>query len=925
MQCADGTWRTLDGHELYTNKKSAGMIYQAILRNELTCDLGIAWGEVSKDGQADILGIPAPLLEAWSKRSHSVNTDAARAIGEYEALLGRDLTGPEKAAVIKVAVLKTRPDKTHEHPESLTARWTAEAAAVGVDLSQLLPLAQAAAGRAPGTGSDGGRSPRGPAGPPLGVDEIATAALTAAGRSRAVFGRADVAGQVAALLPTLGLPAEEVLATIERVTDRALELSDSVPVGAPVHGVTSRASDARYATVEILTAEQRILTLARDGQHIAACAIDPTRLRTHLDALPSRLDSSQLQALLHLLRSGDALDVLTAPAGAGKTNTHGACAALWAQHGYRVVGLAPSARAAAELSAALHAEDSGDGSTPTGRADTLAKWLHTRAQQPDLDHLDVPAAGKPGWARLDHRTVLIVDEASMASTLDLDTLTQAANAAGAKVVLVGDPAQIGVINGPGGMLAHLARDGHALALTEIHRFTNDWERAASLHLREGQPDALDTYWEHDRLHPCPDGATAADQLFAHWQHAISQGADALMLARTRIDVDALNTRARLAAMAAGQLVGVAVVRGGREWQAGDLLRTRRNQRTLPVGDSHVRNGDRYQVLGTSPDGGLVVEDLSGRGRCTLPATYVARHCEYGWAATIDGSQGATCDVGLVLARPGLDREHLYVALTRGRHANHAYLTPDPTDRADGDIPPPTKHRLEGPEELERDCLRMLHTALATSGAQDSALTALQNARDAASRQPRPTEAPPAAAAGPLDADSSGASRSEEDRRRAEELAAARQLLAGLQQQHGDLSTRRRELEHPRAAVTGGLSTLPRGAVLRRQSLARRLADLDTQLAGLRPAVRALEQQITAAEDRVVRLHRDCVTPAPGASPSPTPRPVPHPTARISHGSRPAPPPVGRSIARRPDPLLDVGEHEGHEPRRNRDRDTGRDL
>ena len=97
------------------------------------------------------------------------------------------------------------------------------------------------------------------------------------------------------------------------------------------------------------------------------------------------------------------------------------------------------------------------------------------------------------------------------------------------------------------------------------------------------------------------------------------------------DVDALNQRARAAALTAGDVYGpVLVVAGGRTWQAGDLLRARRNDRRLALGDGHVRNGDRFTVLGPGPGGGLVVEDLAGRGRTSLPGSYLAQHATYGW-------------------------------------------------------------------------------------------------------------------------------------------------------------------------------------------------------------------------------------------------------------------------------------------------------
>ena len=111
----------------------------------------------------------------------------------------------------------------------------------------------------------------------------------------------------------------------------------------------------------------------------------------------------------------------------------------------------------------------------------------------------------------------------MASTLDLDRLTSLAAKAAAKVVLVGDPGQIGVINGPGGMLAALAHAGHAVEIGQIHRFTQHWERDASLQLRGGDAAVLAIYQREGRLHPCPDSDSALDAVFAHWAQARAAG------------------------------------------------------------------------------------------------------------------------------------------------------------------------------------------------------------------------------------------------------------------------------------------------------------------------------------------------------------------------------------------------------------------
>jgi ATP-dependent exoDNAse (exonuclease V) alpha subunit len=212
-----------------------------------------------------------------------------------------------------------------------------------------------------------------------------------------------------------------------------------------------------------------------------------------------------------------------------------------------------------------------------------------------------------------------------------------------------------------------------------------------------------------------------------WQAATDAGADALMLARARTDVDALNQRARAAALAVRDVRGPVLAHaGGRDWQAGDILRARCNDRRLPLGDGHVRNGDRFRVLAPGPDGGLVVEHLAGRGRAALPAGYLARHADYGWASTIDGAQGATADIGILLARTGLDREHLYVGMTRGRDANHVHLTTEPVDDDLAHRPQPA----DPPPTID-DAVRVLQTATARVGAQQAAHTLLDQARDRA--------------------------------------------------------------------------------------------------------------------------------------------------------------------------------------------------
>ena len=280
----------LDGKEMFDHKKSAGMIYHAALRNEMRQRLGVEFEPVSKDGQADIRGVPTELLSLWSKRSRAIDAEAGPKIAEDEKLLGRSLSPAERARVIKTAVLKTRPGKSHEPASVLHATWGAEAATVSWTPQRLQHAAQVVVREAarPDRGTD---RPLPTEAPTLartleqvlptpdrarqdepgtqGQDEqVALAALQAAGVRAAVFSRAEVAGQVAAHLPTDGLTAAKVLAWVEQLTDTALRLAEAVPVGQPIRGVTPRRSDLRYATVQVLRAEARILDLAARGRGV---------------------------------------------------------------------------------------------------------------------------------------------------------------------------------------------------------------------------------------------------------------------------------------------------------------------------------------------------------------------------------------------------------------------------------------------------------------------------------------------------------------------------------------------------------------------------------------------------------------------------------------------------------------------------------
>src|SRR5687768_13053580 len=233
------------------------------------------------------------------------------------------------------------------------------------------------------------------------------------------------------------------------------------------------------------------------------------------------LDAGQASLVRQMCTSRARLQLAIAPAGAGKTTAMRALTLAWTQDGGHVLGLAASAAAAAVL-----------GEQTGIRADTLAKltWSLRRGELPDW----VAAVGPS--------TLMIIDEAGMADTVTLDAAVQFAIGRGASVRLVGDDQQLAAI-GAVGVLRDIKQTHGALRLTELHRFTDPAEAAASLALREGKPEALNFHLSHGGVDAGELSNMTAESLPA-WVLYRSAELDAIMLAPTRDLVAELGRHAR---------------------------------------------------------------------------------------------------------------------------------------------------------------------------------------------------------------------------------------------------------------------------------------------------------------------------------------------------------------------------------------------
>jgi conjugative relaxase-like TrwC/TraI family protein len=658
----DGKWRTLDARHFYAHAKTAGYLYEAHLRHLLTERLGVEWRPVV-NGTAELAGVPGTVTRLFSRRR-----------GEIEAVLAS--RGEHSARAAQIATLATRkPKDRNVDGIHLRDRWETEAATVGFSPSALRDLLRRTR---PGVVTAADRS----------TVESRLVSPTGLTAHRSSFDRMEVVRAWCDQLRT-GAPVAAIEAWADRFIARHV---DVVPLGvestATIRStggkVLSRlATGERWSTHELVALEAHALGHAVARLDTGCAVADHDDLARAFAAHPS-LSGEQARVVGDLCRRGNGVDVLTAPAGTGKTFTLDTARDVWERAGYRVIGVAVAGRAADELQAMA------------GIPSTTIASLRR-----ELD------GGRPGV--LDARTVLVVDEAGMAGTRTLATLLDHAERAGAKVVLVGDPRQLPEIDA-GGLLAALAERLPGVRLATNRRQHEAWEREALTHLRDGDPDvAIDLYRQHGRVVCGTNSDDTRDRLVAHWWAARTAGDDTVMLTSRRSDVADLNRRARRTMTAAGRLTGPPLEVGDTTFQVGDEVVALRNDQRLDV-----RNGTRGVVVAVDPhDRSLSVERRDGRV-VTLPAGYLdAGHVTHGYAFTVHKAQGLTCDQALTLGSDDLYRELGYVAMSRGRKANHLYVVgPAPID---DDAPhAPT---------LERNAQEILAGGLNTSRSQHLALDA----------------------------------------------------------------------------------------------------------------------------------------------------------------------------------------------------------
>lgn len=704
----DGKWRTLDSRALHAAVTGLSEHYNAVLADRITQVLGVGWEArergVGRSTAWEITRVSQRLMGEFSSRTRDIEQVKDRLVADYVEKHGRQPSPKLLWQFRQQATLETRPPKQQQSLSDLTAQWRERATQVlGEDAPTWAASLLASSTADPLLRADD---------IPLDdLDAVAAVVVERVGDRRATWKRWNLHAE--AVRQTMGLrfaTAQDRDTITLQIVDAAEhaslrltppELASSPPLFQQADGtsVFRPKASTMYSSERVLAAEDRLLAAGenRTGPTVPLAWIEQASRTENNDGYT--LSPDQEQAIAKIGISGRTLDVLVGPAGTGKTTTMQALHTAWERrHGEgSVIGLAPSAAAAEVL-----AEDLGVATENT------AKWLH--------EH-------RHGNWNLTTGQLVIIDEASLAGTLALDTITAHAQEAGAKVLLVGDWAQLAAVDA-GGAFGMLVRErDDTPELTDVRRFRNDWEKHASLGLRIGDTDVIDTYLDHDRITP-GRYEEILEQAYQAWQTDQAAGKASVLIAETLDTVSQLNTRARTDRILAGDVALDGVrLHDGNEASRGDLIITRKNDRRLSLGRGWVKNGDRWTVTRAHDDGSLTVRRSHSKWRTTitLPAAYVAENVELGYAITAHRAQGSTVTTAhAIVSSPEMTRESFYVAMTRGRESNRAYIATD-------------QHHLE--EHQHRDDLQMtarsiLYGILQHVGAEQSAHEIINAEQDA---------------------------------------------------------------------------------------------------------------------------------------------------------------------------------------------------
>ena len=658
--------RALDARGLYWHGTAASALATAEMRHQLTRSLGVRW-RPSRSGGWEIDGISGDVVREFSRRRSEIE----EAVAELEAAIGRRSSIDE----LQTVVTSTRPDKQDIDPSALVANWWKRARDHGLNPKSLAACC--------------GHDLASPSIDRAAIFERLASPEEGLCADTSIFTGSDVlAGLVDLPVRIEDGPAQPLLtgaAKLQQLADDFLASSHVIQLDPGDLSVTSQlARESIFTTTEILGVQHGIRDRYVEGLSAGAAAADTASVSGALDDA-AHLTGEQRTLVESFCTSGHAIQCAIGRAGAGKTSTMTVAADAWQRAGYRILGTAVKGEATRHLAEGASIQ-----------TETVA-WILAHRHSPDLP--------------LDKRTVLIVDEASTLSDRDLHALIDLCSQHGTALRLVGDPDQHGAVRA-GGMFGYLCQHHpeHTPELATMHRVRDPADRAAAQALREGRAEqAIQLLEDAGHLHIAGNEVDLYLGMLNRWWAAHQAGDDHPMVDRRHHTRRQLNRLARRLLKANGHLGDIEIeASGDRAFAIGDRVVARMAARHLHVpGDpsAYLRNGAHGTVLdvqqGTTAAGDRLRVAFDGIGTVDVPRGFFDEHrgpggrvdvgVDHAYAITSYSAQGATYPTSTSRIDEGATRSETYVDITRGRHANHLYLT-RAADPLDGEhlpkVPPP---------------------------------------------------------------------------------------------------------------------------------------------------------------------------------------------------------------------------------------------
>ncbi|HUX79702.1 MAG TPA: AAA family ATPase [Alphaproteobacteria bacterium] len=424
----------------------------------------------------------------------------------------------------------------------------------------------------------------------------------------------------------------------------------SHPTLLPLYDKETEQRTPYFTTQEVRAEEEKLIRFADKITKRSAPILSSEAIAKGLEG--RAFSQEQHKAYDLCVQSGEALLLIQGRAGVGKSYVLDAIRVAHKEEGYRVLGLAPTNKVAADLRQSGFEE-----------AKTCHSFLFSYKNNRDT---------------INSNTLMVVDEAAMLGTEVSVELFHVIKTTGAKLVLVGDDRQLSSVE-RGGMFRTLTERYESVELNEVRRQTIHWQKAVSEDLSKGDiKSAVRLLQTHDRIDWRDTKEEALTSLLKTWEKdSLTHPQETRqILAQRNVEVDALNQGARDILKGHGRLGEVELTcmttRGKMAFAVGDRI-----QLTKTDKDQDLNNGNfGFIEQINAEDKTLTVSFDNGEKKTINPQTYDG--LRHGYASTVYKAQGATLDHVYVLHSSTTNQATNYVALTRQTQSLSLYVSKDQT-------------------------------------------------------------------------------------------------------------------------------------------------------------------------------------------------------------------------------------------------------